>query len=55
MPQKGNARKPDYRGIVDIPVWKNLTKDGKPYFSMKLFGTTINIFENKPREEKVGD
>lgn len=47
------AKAPDFRGKIEVPCWINTTKEGKKYLSIKLFGTTINLFKNvpKPKEE----
>jgi len=42
--KKTKARKPDYRAKIDVPCWKNKDKNGKEYLSVKLFGTSINLF-----------
>lgn len=39
--------KPAYKGIVNVPVWRNKDKNGNEYLSMKIFGTTVNLFPAK--------
>lgn len=50
---KFTPREPDYRGVIEVPVWKNKTREGKLYLSMKIFGTTVNIFKNEPKPKKI--
>lgn len=49
---KKEPRKPDFRGRLEIAVWKNKDKNNNDYLSMKLFGQTINLFPLKDQDKK---
>ncbi|MFA5175927.1 MAG: hypothetical protein WC413_01540 [Candidatus Nanoarchaeia archaeon] len=53
--QKEEAKAPDFVGKVPIAIWKNKDKNGKDYVTLKLFGTTFNLWKNEPKitEEKI--
>ena len=49
--EKQPARKPDYKGKMDVAAWLNKDKNGKTYISVKL-ATNFNMFKNEPQIRK---
>jgi len=45
------ARKPDYRGKLDVAAWVNKDKNGKKYISVKI-SNNVNLFESVEKEKK---
>lgn len=49
--EKEDARAPDYKG-EGVAVWKNYTKDGKLYLSIKILGNiNLNAWKNEPKPQ----
>jgi len=53
MELEKKGRKPDFRAKIEVPAWVNTTRLGDQYISLQLFGTTINLFKNEPKEKVV--
>jgi len=54
MESEKTGTAPDYRGD-GIAIWKNISKEGKLYLSVQLFGKNgikVNAFKTEPKTVK---
>jgi hypothetical protein len=46
-PQGNVIQRPKFKGKLDIAVWENVTKEGKPYLSLSIGGLKIPLWLNE--------
>lgn len=43
------SKAPDFKGKIDVAIWKNKTKDGRDYLTVNFGGLRVPCWENKPK------